>query len=139
MDEAAYAASVVVCQVPGLAYQGSIADSRQPTRPAEITTDLGNLPRLSSRHRVVLENEVTVNTSFSRMNRSSFLSKAAPLRFFGISLCRHGGSPLEWLALLPNSAASLVLARRAVLYRRCRSSSAGHAGGSPSSAGYGPW
>lgn len=80
MRKAAYAARVVVlvCQFSGLACQASTADSRQPTRPADITTDLGNLPRFISLQSVVLEKEVTDNTSFSRMNRSSFLVISAP-------------------------------------------------------------
>lgn len=81
VNEAAHAASFDFspCQFPGLHCQAAIADSRQPTLPAESDTDFGNRPRFISLHSVALENEVIPNTSFSRMNLSNLLT-IAPLR-----------------------------------------------------------
>lgn len=76
MSEAAYAASIGSDDVHfcGSCCQFAIEDSRQPTRPGEMATALGNFPCLITRQRVVLESDVTSSTSFSRIKRSSLLT-----------------------------------------------------------------
>lgn len=76
ISEAAYAASIGSDDVHfcGSCCQFAIEDSRQPTRPGDIATALGNFPCLITRQRVVLESDVTSSTSFSRMKRSSLLT-----------------------------------------------------------------
>lgn len=76
MNEAAYAASMGSGDVHfcGSCCQLAIEDSRQPTRPGEMATALGNFPCLITRQRVVLDREVTSSTSLSRMKRSNLLT-----------------------------------------------------------------
>lgn len=78
ISEAAYAASIGSDDVHfcGSCCQLAIDDSRQPTRPGEMATALGNFPCLITRQRVVLEREVTSSTSLSRMKRSNLLTLA---------------------------------------------------------------
>lgn len=78
MSEAAYAASTGSEDVHfcGSCCQLAIEDSRQPTRPGEMATALGNFPCLITRQRVVLDREVTSSTSLSRMKRSNLLTLA---------------------------------------------------------------
>ena len=76
MSEAAYAASIGSddAHFCGSCCQLAIEDSRQPTRPGEMATALGNFPCLITRQRVVLDRDVTSRTSLSRMKRSNLLT-----------------------------------------------------------------
>lgn len=109
------------CQFSGLACQAAIADSRHPTLPAEITTDFGNRPRLISRQSVVLENEVTPNTSFSFKKRSSFrmvgeclldMDMAMFLGLLGNRLFGHQSLLFECFAMVMNSTAGFSCIRQ---------------------------
>jgi hypothetical protein len=56
-----------------------IADSRQPTRPGEISTGLGDFPFFVARHVVEWDSEVSLTTSLCIKKRSSLVTIIVPV------------------------------------------------------------